>query len=153
MNGKVARIIRYVEKGKAGEQLDEAKLITGLGLEGNIKQGGERQLCLLSAQARSWMENQIEKGLCFDRFKENILVDGLPLEELRNGDRLAIGEAVLRVSGYAKKCFDECALFRKGIQCHLSRCAVFAAVERGGIIRAGDRQVLLKLNLGKFVIQ
>lgn len=138
LNGKIERIIRYREKGKAGERLDEAELLTGLGLDGNIRQGGERQLCLLSAEAREWMERQVPKGLCFARFKENILAAGLDFGALQSGDCLAAGGAVLRISGTGKKCFDECALFSGKIPCMLSRHAVFAAVEQGGIIRAGE---------------
>lgn len=138
MGGKVGRIVRYREKGDDGEQLEEAVLLAGLGLEGNRHQGGERQICLLSADARGWMEEQPQEGLCFRRFKENILVDGFPLWELQCGDRFAVGGAVLRVSESAKRCFDECVLFTNRMPCCLSRGAVFAVVERGGAVRIGD---------------
>lgn len=138
MGGKVARITRYSEKEKAGERLDEARLLTGLGLEGNIKQGGEKQICLLSAETKDWMERQPVKGLCFDRFKENILLDGFSTNALQNGDRIAVGETLLRISVCGKHCFDECTLKQSKIPCQLSTGAFFAVVEQGGVIRTGD---------------
>ena len=116
----------------------EMGLLEGIGVEGDFHQGGERQISLLSAEARRWMEAQKEKGLCFERFRENILIEGLSLEDLENGSLLFLGDAVLRISMRGKHCYDECALFSKGTPCRLSGCAVFAVVERGGTIAVGD---------------
>lgn len=137
-NATIIGLTRYHKKGEPGEPLTEMKLLEGLGVEGGFHQGGERQISLLSVEARRWMEAQTEKGLCFGRFKENILIEGLPLEGLENGSLLSVGDAALRISLSSKHCHDECALFSKGTPCRLSRCAAFAVVERAGVIRVGD---------------
>ena len=136
MTAEIAALTRYRKKGDPGEALREAKLLTGLGMEGDFHQGGERQLCLLASEVRRWMDSQTEKGLCFGRFKENILITGAL--ELSPGARLRAGEAVLRLSKSRKGCHSECVLFSRGIGCRLSGRAVFAVVERGGNIRVGD---------------
>lgn len=140
MTGSIARLTRYRENGVPGETLTEVRLLRGVGMEGNLHHGGERQLCLLTAEARRWMDAQTEKGLCFHRFKENLLFEDVPLEELSDGDLLAISDACLRISG-RKHCFDECPRVSGGLECRLSRCSAFAVVQEGGTVRVGDRVV------------
>jgi len=113
-------------------------LIKGLGVEGDFHQGGDRQVSLLGAEARAWMESQTKKGLCFERFKENMLIEGLSEEALKSGDLLLAGKAVLRISGAGKHCFKECVLFSEGQECLLSESALFAIVEESGYVRSGD---------------
>ena len=137
VDAKIIALTRYHKRGEPGEQLPEMKLLEGLGVEGDFHRG-ERQVSILSAEARRWMESQTEKGLCFGRFRENILIEGLALEDLENGSLLSVGDAVLRVDMHSKHCYDECGLFSKGTPCRLSGCAVFAVVERGGTIGIGD---------------
>jgi len=139
-DAKIAGLTRYRKKGEAGEPLREMNLLEGLGVEGDFHQGGEKQVSLLSAEARQWIDAQTEqakKGLCFVRFRENILIEGLP-EDLESGSLLRAGDAVLRISERGKRCHGECSLFSKGLPCRLSASAVFATVERGGIIRITD---------------
>ena len=135
---KIVGLTRYGKKGEPGESLSEARFLEGLGVEGDMHQGGEKQVSLLSAEARRWMDAQSEKGLCFGRFRENVLIEGLSLEDLESGSLLSLGDAVLRISVHGKHCYDECGLFSKGIPCRLSGSAAFAVVERGGMVRIGD---------------
>lgn len=137
--GKIAGIIRYAEKGKAGTPLQNAELRQDWGMEGDFHaDGGERQLSLLSHEARLWIRAQAESGLCFARFKENLSLDGIPTERLKAGTRLRAGQAVLEISAYGKRCYPECPLFLRGSGCRLSSEGVFARVVKGGSIRVGD---------------
>jgi len=117
-------------------------LLANVGIEGDYHRGGDRQVSLLSAEVRQWVDAQAQEGLCFRRFRENMLIDGsidgMALDQIESGMLLSVGSAVLRVSGRGKRCFDECALFAKGIPCRLSQCACFAAVTQSGIVRIGD---------------
>ena len=143
MNAEVIGLTVYQKRGEPGIPQSELDLLEGLGVEGDSRQGGTRQVSLLSAEARCWMEAQSEKGLCFDRFHENILLKGFPMESLTPGVRLSAGSAVLRISE-RKECFPECTLVAKGALCRLSRCAVFAVVEQGGRIRIKDSVSILR---------
>lgn len=140
MSAKVEALTRHRQKGAPGEPLSEAVLVAGLGMQGDRHLGGERQLSLLLAEARRWMDAQPVPGLCFGRFKPNILIGGLASGELAVGECLCVGaDAVLRIGGEAKRCFPECALLIHGAPCRLPGCAAFATVERGGVVRVGDR--------------
>ena len=138
MTAKIAGLTRYVKKGAAGESLSEANLLEGIGMEGDMHQGGAKQLSLLSADVRGWMDSCKEPGLCFKKFRENILIDGVNFKELTNNSRLSIGEAVLSISMGKKHCYDECDLRLSGLECRLSGNSVFAVVEHGGTVRIGD---------------
>ena len=138
MTVKIKALTRYREKGGPGESLQQAEFITGIGMKGNFHQGGDKQLCLLTAEIREWMHSQKQKGLCFARFKENVLIEGVPGGILLPGTRLYIEGVVLQVSESRKRCHAECRHYKQGMRCRLSESAVFAAVERGGLIGVGD---------------
>ena len=140
MKGIVEKIRIYTEKGAAGIELADAHLIENLGLEGDLARGGERQVSVLFAETRAQMEELREKGLCLSRFKENITVGCKEkCKELKPGDRLSAGEAVLEISGESKRCHGECALFEAGKPCSLAGMSLFAKVIKSGRIRNGDR--------------
>jgi len=132
----------FKKKGKPGTSLSELSLLKGLGVDGDFHQGGEKQVTILTEEARRWMESQPEQGLCFSRFQENILIKGFKLEKIYPGSLLYAGSAVLRISMLAKPCFDDCSLSSKGTPCRLSGRALFAIVERSGTVRIGDSVVL-----------
>jgi cyclic pyranopterin phosphate synthase len=123
-------------KGAPGEALTRMTLIKNVGIDGDFHEGGQKQISILSAETRRWMDASPEKGLCFKRFKENILVEGL--RELKVASLLSCGKAVLRITGAKDRCYDECGLFSKGAPCRLSEGAFFASVEQGGAIQIGD---------------
>jgi MOSC domain-containing protein YiiM len=145
--GIIHRLTRYPEKGHPGETVCEAELAAGLGMRGDFHaRGGKEQLSLLSVDLRQWMDGQREPGLCFGRFKENILFDGkIPGPSGRGepaGDSrgliLTIGKAALEIRGGAKHCHPECPLFQEGQNCRLAGQSLFARVISGGPVRVGD---------------
>jgi len=143
LTARIAGLTRYRGKGGPGEALSEAELLEGVGMEGDMRRGGDRQISLLPAETREWMETRAEPGLCFGKFRENILIDGNVLKKMTDGGRLSIGKAVLRVSLGKKRCYGECWLVNRGEECRLQDGAVFAAVESGGTVRVGDSVNLL----------
>jgi cyclic pyranopterin phosphate synthase len=138
MSGKIASLTSFKERGMDGQSMQELTLLKDLGVEGDLHQGGDRQVSVFTVETRKWMETQEVKGLCFKRFKENILFEDLPLDTLQPGDLISLGDAVLRISTFIKPCFDECPLYSAGTPCHLSQCAKFAIVHQGGTVRVGD---------------
>ena len=138
---KIVGLTIFPQKGEPGLSLTEMTLLKGLGAEGDFHQGGEKQVTFLSVLTRRWIEAQAEKGLCFRRFKENILIEDLPLDEIGSGNLLTVGNAVLRIS-LTKPCFENCPLVSKGTPCRLSGRAVFAVVEQSGTVRVGDEAFL-----------
>ena len=138
MLGTVESIKVYSEKGAAGLEIAEGRLVEDLGLEGDCHaKGGERQISLLFAETSG--PDSTEKGLCHLRFKENISISGLAPDEVRAGVRLEAGEAILEITGETKHCHEECVLFEAGKICSLAGQNLFAKVVKSGVIRSGDR--------------
>lgn len=133
-------ILCYPEKGKPGVSLNQAILQAGVGLEGNRKSGGCRQLCVLDSAARRWLDVQTQRGICFDRFKENLRVEGEP-DCMEPGDRYRLGTAVIVVPDERKGCHGECPLAAASAPCPLAGRALYANVEQSGQITVGDRLV------------
>lgn len=134
----------YPAKGEAGKELTEARLVENSGIEGDCyAKGGERQITLMFADNGDESSTK-EKGLCSARFKENILIkfpeNGKRCQSpfLGSGARLAVGEAILEISGETKNCHEECPLFQAGKRCSLAGQNLFAKVVKSGIIHTGD---------------
>jgi len=162
--GTIRGLNKYTGKDIPGEELRSALLLEGLGMEGDCHaQGGIRQLSLLSVEDRQWMAARMEYsaaqeaiqpvGLCFARYRENILFEGLAPDSLVPGTRLLIGEcsqspvpspqspikgAILEISAETKRCFEQCSLFSQGQCCILAGRSPFAVVIRGGMVSVGD---------------
>ncbi|MCL1836160.1 MAG: hypothetical protein FWG46_01295 [Treponema sp.] len=139
LHGTVIRLVRYAAKGSGGEAADQALLIEGHGMEGDFHaDGGLRQISLLTEEERKQIDSSDVQGLCFGRYRENILLGGIPPAALVPGTRLKAGEAVLEIGDARKRCFEECPLFSGGQGCFLAGRSLFARVLRGGNIHIGD---------------
>lgn len=137
--GSVRALYVFRERGSPGEPVEEAVFISGLGMEGDRHaQGGRRQVTLLSAEVRDWMDRQPQPGLCFRRYKANIETEGLDTAGLTAGTVLTAGTAAFLVPEAGKECFPECPLFRKGEKCRLSSGGIFLEVIRTGKVSVED---------------
>lgn len=136
--------IKREEKDKR-DNLQEVYLEKDIGLLGDIRsKGGDRQVSLLSYSNRNLIDNKNLKGLCTNRFHENITVEGLNTEELKVGQLLKIGESLQEISKIGKGCFDECSLFKSGNKCPLSSGVVFTRVLESGKVLVGDNIEIIK---------
>lgn len=139
MEGTITALYRFTEKGKPGEALKEAYLIKNVGMEGDCHaDGGEKQLTLLSGEARGWMQVQETPGLCFKRYKANLEIEGLAVSNLRPGMCLQAGTARLTVTECAKECFPGCQLRENGTPCRLLSGGIYLKVAESGTVKAGD---------------
>ena len=146
---KIVALTIYREKGKPGQPLEEAGLLPGVGIvpdiatvpdsdkaEGKKTKSSNRELCLITTKIKEWIKTHEEKGLCFKRFKEEILLTGLP--GIPFDTAIHIGTAIIKTSKSPKGCHQECELYTLGGSCPLSGNAVFANVVQEGIVRVGD---------------
>ena len=136
---RVEQLTSYSERGTKGNQLNEATLIKDQGMLGDCHAtGGERQLTLISTKAKKWMKSSETKGLCFSKFHENLVIEGISFVALPDCTRLTIGEAVLELSSVKKKCYPElCKLAQNGEECLLMQEVRFAKVIKGGVVAVG----------------
>jgi cyclic pyranopterin phosphate synthase len=119
--------------------VDDGELVPDHGIAGDAHAGpGARQVSLLSLDAVERMRAagaDVGPG----SFAENLTIADLDPIALPLGTRVALGEsAVLVVTQHGKECHDRCAVFEQAGDCVMPREGVFARVEIGGTIAAGD---------------
>ena len=120
--------------------VDEGRLIEDFGIEGDAHAGKwHRQVSLLAKESIDKAKGMRTDGLCHGIFAENLTTEGIELHTLPVGTRLRIGnDVLLEVTQIGKECHDGCAIRELVGQCIMPKEGVFARVERGGIVRAGD---------------
>ena len=86
MGAVVRELYVFRQRGQPGEAVESAWFRRGIGMEGDRHAaGGERQTSLLAGEARDWMEKQTEPGLCFRRYKANVITEGIDTTQLIRG--------------------------------------------------------------------
>ena len=111
----------------------------GAGLEGNLNQGGRRQVTVLSLEAWELVQEQLALPLDPRLRRANLLVRGIDLEASR-GRILVIGSAALLIRGETKPCNlmeRACPGLREALAPHW-RGGAFGEVIRGGEVSLGD---------------
>lgn len=138
MKGEICALRIQETKGGPSVRQESLKLVAGRGIRGDRHYGEDRmQVCLLEQECRAWMEEQEEAGLCFSRFKENILTNSFCMSALTEGDWLLAGDTVLEITQAGKECFPECPRVRAGQDCRLRQACCFAKVIKGGTLVSG----------------
>lgn len=100
--------------------------------DSHARPGSPRQILLMDVETLEAL------GLSPGAVRENITLQGIPLTDLRPGDRLQVGEAVLEITRPCTPCgrMDE---IRPGLQKALrGQRGMLARVLQGGWIRRGD---------------
>lgn len=86
MGAVVRELYVFRQRGQPGEAVESAWFRRGIGMEGDRHAaGGERQTSLLAGETRDWMEKQTEPGLCFRRYKANLITEGIDTTQLNTG--------------------------------------------------------------------
>jgi MOSC domain-containing protein YiiM len=136
LNGDGARVLHlFVKPGHRMEMrpVTGVTAVQGKGLEGDAAFGRARRQVLLVD-----LQNLTDLGLHPGDVRENVTLDGLPLDRLVTGSHLLVGEALLEITDECTPCerMDE---IQPGLQAQLrGRRGVLARVVRGGSIRLGD---------------
>ncbi len=144
--GQVHSLNYSKTKGTSKKPLALAKLIVDFGLEGDAHGGpGIRQVSLLAIESIE-KQNECPKikkngiSLGAGDFAENITTQGIPLSQLKIGDRLKIGsQVILEISKIGKECHKYCAIYYKIGDCIMPREGIFAKVISGGDVNVSDK--------------
>lgn len=133
--GRIEAIIYFPEKGSQGIRAEERNVSPEYGLEGDWHgEKGDASLTLWTKEARNALEQEHFSGICFQRFRENLLVSGLDLSGLRPGARLRTGNVVLEVEK-RKRCHPEvCPLAEGREDCLLKKQSLFVKVQSPGTL-------------------
>ncbi len=143
MRGTVAAVSLSERKGERKKPAKSARLAENHGIVGDAHAGeGKRQVSLLAEESiRKMRAAGLDVGA--GDFAENITTRGIALSALPVGTRLAVGEAILRVTEIGKECHSRCAIYLQAGDCVMPREGIFAVVLRDGTVRAGDPILVL----------
>lgn len=138
--GKIEKIQYCPQKGRTYIQTEEYKVSIDKDLEGDYHgEKGDASLTLWSLEARTILEDQDFSGICFQKFRENILVSGIDLSKVNPGDCLVAGEVRLKVKKKGKRCHPEvCTLGESRKHCLLRTQTVFLEPLSEGILYEGE---------------
>jgi MOSC domain-containing protein YiiM len=130
----VANLLVAAERRKPMKAVDHVVALEDRGFEGctHARQGSKRQVLLVDR------ETLVEFELLPGMLRENITTEGLNVGELKAGQRLGIGSALLEVTIPCEPCFrmDE---IRMGLrEALMNRRGVLCRVIAGGRIAQGD---------------
>lgn len=138
MRGTIIAVCTSENKGERKTNIGRARLLPGLGLEGDAHAGfAHRQVSLLAQES---IEKMRQAGLDVGPgdFAENITTRGLDLPALPVGTRLKIGDTLLEVSQIGKECHTRCAIYHQAGDCVMPKEGIFAVVLTGGEVAVGD---------------
>jgi MOSC domain-containing protein YiiM len=136
--GRVVAVSVGGRKGEKKTPVPSVTLVADHGVRDDAHAGpGARQVSLLAVESIGKMR---ARGLRVGPgdFAENITVEGFDLLNVRPGDRIRLGEAVLEISQIGKECHDRCAIYIQAGDCVMPREGVFARVIRGGRVAPAD---------------
>ncbi len=137
-NGTLKKIKIFSQKGQPPSEADFAHCAVDLGLLGDrFAKGGTKQLTVVDTVCTEWMKDRKTKGLCFEKFKANLTVEGIDISALKSGDILTLGEVELAVSDSGKECFSQCERVCEKKDCMLRTHAKYLVVKNGGEIKTG----------------
>lgn len=126
------------KKGTVKEDVGEATLVEGMGLEGDAHSGFmHRQVSLLALEDIEKMREKMP-NLGPGSFAENITVKGLDMDSLSIGDRISVGDTLLEVTQIGKECHSKCEIFKITGDCIMPKKGIFCAVIKGGRVKKGD---------------
>ncbi len=119
--------------------LEEAELIVGGGLAGNVGRSSRRQVTIIEREVWTRVQQELGVDIPPAARRANLLISGIALVETR-GQLLRIGETVIKIGGHTTPCerMDEA---QRGLQDALRAHwggGAFAQVIAGGTGRIGD---------------
>jgi MOSC domain-containing protein YiiM len=121
------------------DRVEEAELIEGRGLAGNVDRSRRRQVTLLERETWDRVMSQLTGEADPSARRANLLVGGVALANTR-GRILRIGDALVVIGGETTPC-ERMEAVLPGLRKALSPAwggGAFAQVLRGGKIRVGD---------------
>ncbi len=136
--GRLLHVCIADRKGTPKHEIAGARVVVDRGVEGDAHAGAShRQLSILADRNIQRMRAtglKLKPGA----FGENLVIDGIDIEELGVGSQLRIGPVLLEMTQVGKVCHARCAIYYATGDCIMSRAGVFARVLEGGELCAGD---------------
>ncbi|MBZ2174729.1 MOSC domain-containing protein [Schnuerera sp. xch1] len=142
--GEVVGIYFQDKKGGPNRLIEQGYFKKDKGLVCDIHFGhSRRQVSLFTVEGKKEIQSLDTKGLCTERFHENIRVKDLDLDKLKVGVMIKIGETIHEVTEIGKRCFPECEIIKRGNTCSLSKQVFFTRVIKDGQVNIHDKILVI----------
>ena len=141
---KVIAVCRSRKKGTTKDSIPEGLFKADYGLidDAHADSQTHRQVSLLATESINKMRN-LGFTLKPGDFAENITTVGIDLVNLPIGTKVFIGgEVTLEITQIGKECHAACAIRHQIGQCIMPEEGVFAKVDKGGLVKPGDRIII-----------
>jgi MOSC domain-containing protein YiiM len=137
--GRIVFLRISTGKGSPKISPDEVSFVEGFGIEGDAHFGkGQRQVSFLGIETIERMKMLGIKGLCIQKFSENVTTEGVSISDFPAGSRLRVGESVHEVTQAGKECHIGCEIFESIGECPLPTGCMFTRVIKSGRASIGD---------------
>lgn len=135
--GEVVAVCVGTEKGKAKNQREFISLRSGHGVQGDAHAGTEKEVSILSHHLVDDFIKETGLDAPAGCFAENIRIRWLKPVELEIGSFVAVGNALVEITGLGKSPREKHRFSYKG-HALLAKRGIFAKVTRDGEVRPGD---------------
>ena len=138
MSGKVEAIWTKRSRGGVMDTTDQARVVEGMGLEGDANFGGTRQVTVIEKEVFDRVRAELPNSDPAMR-RANIMVSGVRLEDSLN-QVLTLGDVKIRLRGETRPCHlmdEQCPGLRDALDLHWGGGA-HGSVVQGGKLRVGD---------------
>jgi molybdopterin adenylyltransferase len=135
--GKIKYVCLSEKKGTTKQVVGSANMVENFGFEGDAHAGDwHRQVSLLD---EADIDSMRAKGMKLKpgAFGENLVLEGVDLETVGIGSRLAIGDSEIEITQVGKVCHTRCQIYQLSGDCIMPRLGLFAKVNRGGEVTPG----------------
>lgn len=131
-------------RGIPAEAADEAVLVEGFGIEGDVFGGkAGREISLFDEASRLYKHEERKDGFCTVRFGENLLTRGVDYLKATCGTKLAIGDGIVEITKSGKECHPECPVFQREGNCGMHLHGAYCKVVKGGSVHPGDKILII----------
>lgn len=143
--GRIEAVCISMRSGLPRPQVSQGELREGLGFVGNKHSvGGNREVCLYDQETYDSLTAegmQVQPG----SFGENLVLSGIPFQDLSPGDRLQLGgEAVIEITMVRNPCANLKQIDSRLPEAIVGRSGWLARVVQGGVVRPGDAVELVR---------
>lgn len=123
--------------------VEQARLVAGHGIKGDAKAGRHprRHLNILS---HGWIQARAKEGFAVEpgAYGEQLVIEGLVVEQLCAGDRLRVGGAEIEITQPREGCVKVEHVHGRALPACALPIGMLARVAQSGEIQVGDRVVL-----------
>ncbi len=131
----------WIKRARRGpmDPVDEARLLAGRGIEGNVEQNGWRQITVISAEAWDRMRDALQADIDPSARRANLLIRGVDLRDTR-GRILHVGPCRIELRGETRPCerMDEAHPGLRDAMRPDWNGGAFGVILDTGVIRLGD---------------